>query len=159
MSLNVEITFTLNGITVRANPLVQASALELLRSEFDLAGTKLACGEGECGACTIEVDNRTRNACLMPAVDLDGRDVKTVEGLITDDGLDPVQRAFVEAGAVQCGFCTPGMVMQAKNLIERNPNLTRAEIARGLEGNVCRCTGYSKIIDAVVAAARQKAAE
>ena len=157
MSLNVEVTFTLNGITVRANPPVQASALELLRSEFDLAGTKLACGEGECGACTIEVDNRTRNACLMPAVDLDGRDVKTVEGLITDDGLDPVQRAFVEAGAVQCGFCTPGMVMQAKNLIERNPNLTRAEIARGIEGNICRCTGYTKIIDAVATAAQRKA--
>ncbi len=157
MSLNVEVTFTLNGITVRANPPVQASALELLRSEFDLAGAKLACGEGECGACTIEVDNSTRNACLMPAVDLDGRDVKTVEGLMSEDGLHPVQRAFVEAGAVQCGYCTPGMVIQAKNLIERNPNLTRAEIARGIEGNICRCTGYTKIIDAVATAAQRKA--
>ncbi len=155
MSLNVEVTFTLNGITVRAKPPVQASALELLRGEFDLAGVKLACGEGECGACTIEVDNRTRNACLMPAVDLDGRDVKTVEGLMSDDGLDPVQRAFVEAGAVQCGYCTPGMVMQAKNLIERNPNLSRDQIVRGLEGNVCRCTGYTKIIEAVAMAAQK----
>lgn len=154
MSLKVDIVFTLNGAAVRASISAGASALAVLREQFDLAGAKLACGEGECGACTIIVDGLSLNGCLMPAVDLDGRRVETVEGLWRETGLDPVQRAFIEAGAIQCGFCTPGMVMQARHLIDRNPRASEAEIRRGLEGNICRCTGYRKIVDAIIAASR-----
>ncbi len=152
MSLNVDFTFSLNGKNVAAVVGVTESALDLLRREFDLAGAKLACGEGECGACTIIVDGRSRNACLMPAVDLEGRTILTIEGLWTEKGVDPIQQAFIDEGAVQCGFCTPGMIMQARYLIDRNPQLNEADIVRGLEGNVCRCTGYKKIIAAVSAA-------
>ncbi len=152
MSLSVNITFTLNGKATQTQTNVTGSALELLRGTYDLGGTKLACGEGECGACTIIVDGRSRNACLTPAVDLDGREVLTVEGLWTEDGIDPVQQAFVDEGAVQCGFCTPGMIMQTKYLLSQNPDMSVEEIERGLEGNICRCTGYKKIIHAVAAA-------
>ncbi|MBZ0129186.1 MAG: (2Fe-2S)-binding protein [Rhodobacteraceae bacterium] len=152
MSLTHKITFALNGKPVRADADVASSALELLRGAFELGGTKLACGEGECGACTIIVDGRSRNSCLMPAVDLEGREVLTVEGLWREDGIDPVQQAFVDEGAIQCGFCTPGMIMQTKYLLSRNPDLTAEEAERGLEGNVCRCTGYKKIIAAAIGA-------
>ncbi|MCP5089054.1 MAG: (2Fe-2S)-binding protein [Rhodobacteraceae bacterium] len=152
MSLTQKIIFTLNGKPVQADAQVTASALELLRGAFELGGTKLACGEGECGACTIIVDGRSRNSCLLPAVDLDGREVLTVEGLWSEDGIDPVQQAFIDEGAIQCGFCTPGMIMQTKYLLSKNPRMTPEEIERGLEGNVCRCTGYKKIISAVAAA-------
>ncbi len=154
MSLKVEINFTLNGRPARADVAANASALGMLRDTFDLAGAKLACGEGECGACTVLVDGMSVNSCLMPAVDCAGRTIETVEGLTSADGLDPVQDAFIEYGAVQCGYCTPGMVMQAKYLLSRNPHPTDAEIERGIEGNVCRCTGYRKIIDAVNAVSR-----
>lgn len=153
MSLMVDIEFTLNGRKERAAVPAEDSVLTVLRHQFDLAGSKLACGEGECGACTVVVDGQTINSCLMPAVDLDGRDVTTVEGLWTEKGVDPVQQAFIDLGAVQCGFCTPGMIMQVRYIVEKNPNASEDEIRRGLEGNVCRCTGYTKIIDAVVTAA------
>ncbi|MBL4756588.1 MAG: (2Fe-2S)-binding protein [Rhizobiales bacterium] len=151
MSLKVEIAFKLNGHAVAQEILTSASTLQVLNRDFDLAGAKLACGEGECGACTILVDGVSRNACLMAGVDLDGRDVETVEGLWESNGLDPVQEAFVKSGAVQCGYCTPGMVMQAKYLLKPGKKLSRDEVLRGLEGNVCRCTGYHKIVDAIVA--------
>jgi len=155
MPHKVDITFTLNGRPVTARVGAATSALEVLNGTFDLAGAKLACGEGECGACTIIADDRSRNACLMPAVDLDGREVTTVEGLYGGGAIDPLQQAFVDAGAVQCGFCTPGMVMQAHHLLSRGEALSEDDVRRGLEGNVCRCTGYAKIIDAVVAASRR----
>ena len=158
MPLQVDIAFTLNGHRTTLGVPVGASALTVLRERLDLAGAKLACGEGECGACTVIVDGQSLNSCLMPAVDLAGREVLTVEGLWTADGVDPVQDAFIEHGAVQCGFCTPGMIMQIRYLLDRNPNMSEAEIRRGLEGNVCRCTGYQKIIDAVIAAGRKAAA-
>ena len=158
MPLQVDITFTLNGRATRVAVPIGASALTVLREHLDLAGAKLACGEGECGACTVIVDGQSLNSCLMPAVDLEGRDVLTVEGLWTADGVDPVQDAFIEHGAVQCGFCTPGMIMQIRYLLDRNPKMSEDEIRRGLEGNVCRCTGYKKIIDAVIAAGRTSAA-
>jgi carbon-monoxide dehydrogenase small subunit len=158
MPLQVDVTFTLNGRKTTLGVPVDASVLTVLRERLDLAGAKLACGEGECGACTVIVDGQSLNSCLMPAVDLDGRDVLTVEGLWTADGVDPVQDAFIEHGAVQCGFCTPGMIMQIRYLLDRNPNMSEDEIRRGLEGNVCRCTGYKKIIDAVIAAGRSAAA-
>ncbi len=149
MLLKVNISLELNAIKVEASVGVMESALDMLRREFDLGGAKLACGEGECGACTIIVDGRSRNSCLVPAVDLDGREVLTVEGLWTEEGVDTVQQAFIEEGAVQCGFCTPGMIMQARYLLNQNPEISEEEIIRGLEGNVCRCTGYKKIIAAV----------
>ena len=155
MSLKVEIAFTLNGRAVAAAVSADASALAVLRSQFDLAGAKLACGEGECGACTIIVDGLSRNSCLMPAADLAGRTVRTVEGLWSERGLDPVQQAFVETGAVQCGYCTPGMVMQVRHALDRNPEANEAELRRAIEGNVCRCTGYAKVVDAALVAARR----
>lgn len=159
MSLKVEIAFTLNGRAVSAVVPADASALAVLRSEFDLAGAKLACGEGECGACTIIVDGLSRNSCLMPAVDLSGRTVRTVEGLWSERGLDPVQQAFVETGAVQCGYCTAGMVMQVRHALDRNPEANEAELRRAIEGNVCRCTGYAKVVDAALAAGRRMQGE
>jgi len=154
MSSKSDISFTLNG---QARSLVvapAASALNVLRHEFDLTAAKLACGEGECGACTIIVDGASVCACILYAADLDGRDVETVEGLDAGEALDPVQAAFIETGAVQCGYCTPGMVMQIKHLLAENPDPDEAAIRRGLEGNICRCTGYSKIIDAVKSVAQ-----
>jgi len=154
MSLSVDIVLNLNGVNVATTVGITDTTLEMLRRDFDLGGTKLACGEGECGACTVIVDGRSRNSCLVPAVDLDGREVVTVEGLWTEEGVDPVQQAFVDEGAVQCGFCTPGMIMQTRYLLNKNPNITEAEVTRGLEGNVCRCTGYTKIISAVLKASK-----
>ena len=153
MSAKVELEFTLNGEARRAKVAVTLSALDMLRDIFDLTGAKLACGEGECGACTILVDGMSVDSCLQFAVDCDGRDLTTIEGLMSDTGLDPIQQAFVDHGAVQCGYCTPGMVMQTKHLIDSGVELTDENIRRGLEGNVCRCTGYTKIFDAVRTAA------
>jgi carbon-monoxide dehydrogenase small subunit len=134
------------------------SVLTMLRDKLDLTGAKLACGEGECGACTVIVDDLTVNSCLMFAVDCDGRNVETIEGLRDGDELDRMQQSFVEHGAIQCGYCMPGMIMQAKFLVRKNPGLSREEIKRNLEGNICRCTGYRKVIDAVadVAAGTEK---
>ncbi len=153
MSPTVDIAFTLNGRPATAAVPIHMSALSMLREIFDLTGAKLACGEGECGACTILMDDKSVNACLLFAVDCAGRDLLTIEGLQSDAGLDPVQQAFVDLGAVQCGYCTPGMIMQAKFLLAENPAPDALAIQRGLEGNICRCTGYIKIVDAVAAAA------
>jgi len=155
MSLKREIGFVLNGVETRATVPVDLSALAMIRDVLGLTGTKYACGEGECGACTIQVDGQTVNSCLMYAVDCDGRELVTIEGLRTPAGLHPLQQAFVDHGAVQCGYCTPGMIMQAHDLLQKNPALTRDEACRGLEGNLCRCTGYTKILDAVQAVAEK----
>ncbi len=149
MTIKVDIEFVLNGRPARASVGADTSALGMLRDQLGMTGTKLACGEGECGACTILVDGDSVNACLMYAVDCQGRDILTIEGLRREDVLHDIQRAFVDHGAIQCGFCTPGMILQAKYLIDNNPKLTPADLKRGLEGNVCRCTGYKKIFDAV----------
>jgi carbon-monoxide dehydrogenase small subunit len=150
----IEIRFKLNGESARATVLPALSALKLLRGTFGLAGTKPGCGEGECGACTILLDGKAVNACLVPAALLDGREVRTIEGLAAADGaLHPVQQAFVEVGAIQCGFCTPGMIMRTVAFLDERPDPTDDEIARGLEGNLCRCTGYVKIRDAIRSAA------
>jgi carbon-monoxide dehydrogenase small subunit len=159
MSAMVDVSFTLNGHQTRLAVPVHESALTALRGRLDHAGAKLACGEGECGACTIIVDDISVNACLMPAPDLEGRTVRTIEGLWEGGGLSKVQDALIRHGAVQCGFCTPGMVMQATHLIEQQPELSDADVRRGLEGNTCRCTGYSKIVTAVVEASRDAAQE
>lgn len=161
MSLEIEIEFTLNGRRTRIKVPPAMTTLSMLRKKFDLTGAKLACGEGECGACTVKVDDRTINSCLMFAVDCDGRELQTIEGLATGSGLEMVQQAFVDHGAIQCGYCIPGMIMQARYLIDQNPgaghHMTRDDIARGLEGNVCRCSGYTKVVDAVAAAALEEA--
>ncbi|PCI47915.1 MAG: ferredoxin [Alphaproteobacteria bacterium] len=149
MSVKTELEFILNGRPVNIEVPVHMTVLALLRESLDLKGTKYACGEGECGACTIEVDGTTINSCLMMAVDLQGREVMTIEGLGKGNALHPMQQAFVDHGAVQCGFCMPGMIIQANNLVKKNPDLSREEMKRGLEGNVCRCTGYTKVLDAV----------
>jgi carbon-monoxide dehydrogenase small subunit len=155
MSLAVEIEFRLNGVVRRATVPADMSALVMLRDVLGLTGTKYGCGEGECGACTVLVDGASINSCLMFAVDCDAREVTTIEGLANDARAQRLQRAFAEHGAVQCGFCTPGMVIQASRILAAHPHPDRATIQRGLEGNLCRCTGYKKIIDAVEAAAEQ----
>ncbi len=153
MSLKTEINFKLNGRRVSVEIPVHMKTLTMLRDVLDLTGTKYACGEGECGACTIRLDGKTINSCLMYAVDCDGRELVTIEGLKTEDALHPMQQAFVDHGAIQCGFCIPGMIVQADYLAENNPELSREQMQRGLEGNVCRCTGYTKVLDAVNAVA------
>jgi carbon-monoxide dehydrogenase small subunit len=146
--------FTLNGIETSLDIEAGISALQLIRDVLELKGTKEGCGIGECGACTVVVDGKAVNACLMFAAQLDGRDVLTVEGLGEDDALHPIQQSFIEHHAVQCGFCTPGILMSTRALLEENPNPDRAEIVKAVAGNLCRCTGYQSIIGAIDAAAK-----
>jgi carbon-monoxide dehydrogenase small subunit len=152
MSLKHDIEFTLNGVKRRATVGVDMSALAMLRDVVGLSGTKYGCGEGECGACTIVVDGTSLNSCLMFAVDCHGRSVTTIEGLASDAQADALRDAFVQHGAVQCGFCTPGMMMQASHLLASHPHADADTIKRGIEGNLCRCTGYKKIVDAIASA-------
>lgn len=147
------IEITVNGRRRRLEVSVHHTLLDVLRNELDLTGTKECCVVGECGACTVLVDGRAMNSCLMLAVEADGADVTTIEGLATDGRLSPLQEAFLEKGAVQCGFCIPGQVMAAHALLTRNPHPTIAEIHEGLSGNLCRCAGYQQITAAVLAAA------
>jgi len=151
MSPDISIEFTLNGIRKHVNVTARMNALDMLREVIGLTGTKYGCGEGECGACTIHVDGLSLNSCLMFAVDCDGREVVTIEGLANDPKADALRAAFVEHGAVQCGFCTPGMIMQADHLLHKHPHADAEAIKRGIEGNLCRCTGYKKIVDAIAA--------
>ncbi len=149
----MRLEFILNGRPVALETDPDRRAVDLLRQDLGLTGTKEGCGQGECGACSILVDGRARLSCLMLAAQLAGRRVVTIEGLADGGRLHPVQAAFVDHGAVQCGFCTPGMVMAAVDLLDRRPRPTEEEIRVGLSGHLCRCTGYQKIIEAVVAAA------
>ncbi len=129
---------------------------EVLRKELNLTGTKLGCGTGDCGACTVLVDGKAVNSCLTLAVEVQGKEITTIEGLAeSEDKLHPIQESFIEKGAVQCGFCTPGMIMTTKYFLENNPNPTDEEIKKALDGNLCRCTGYVKIIDAIKDAAKK----
>jgi carbon-monoxide dehydrogenase small subunit len=148
---------TVNGAAVSVEVAADARLLDVLRESLGLLGTKEGCAAGECGACTVLVDGLAVNACLVPAVQVQGREVRTVEGLAPNGVLDALQRQFVERGAIQCGFCTPGMLMSATALLERVATPTRAEIAEAIAGNLCRCTGYAAIIDAIEAAAAQSA--
>ena len=121
----------------------------LLRYELGLTGTKKGCETGDCGACTVILDGTPVNSCLVLAVQANGRKVETIEGLETEDGLHPLQDAFVEKGAIQCGFCSPGMILSAKNLLDKHPNPDEGDIRAAISGNLCRCTGYQKIIEAI----------
>ena len=149
MSATVDISLKLNGVERRVTVPAQMNALDMLRDRIGLTGTKYACGEGECGACTINVDGLTVNSCLMFAVDCDGRALVTIEGLVSSPLGESLRASFAKNGAVQCGFCTPGLMMQAGHLLETHPHADRSEIQRGIEGNLCRCTGYKKIVDAI----------
>ncbi|MEU0571174.1 (2Fe-2S)-binding protein [Nonomuraea sp. NPDC005983] len=155
----MRVTFTVNGREECVDDVWEGeSLLYVLRERVGLPGSKNACEQGECGSCTVYLDGTPVCACLVAAGQAEGRQVRTVEGLATGDRLDPVQEAFVECGAVQCGFCTPGLIVQAHDLIERVDRPSDAEIREALAGNLCRCTGYEKILDAVRLAAERKAA-
>ncbi len=132
-----------------------ATLLDIIRDDLGLTGTKEGCGEGECGACTVIVDGKAVNSCIMLAAEANGKKVTTIEGLADGDKLHPVQEAFLEMGGMQCGFCTPGMILSTKILLDANKNPTEEEIRKGLEGNFCRCTGYTKIFESVRAAAQK----
>ncbi|MFH1139186.1 MAG: (2Fe-2S)-binding protein [Pseudomonadota bacterium] len=147
--------FILNGMELEIDAPADRRVVDLLREDLDLGGTKESCGSGECGACTILVDGESRLACLMLAAQLSGRNITTIEGLAQAGRPNPLQEAFVVQGAVQCGYCTPGMIMAATDLLHGNPRPSRAEIRDGISGNLCRCTGYQKIVDAVAAASNQ----
>lgn len=149
----MEVSFILNGCatTVRTDP--GRRVIDLLREDLGLTGAKECCGAGECGACTILVDGQSRLSCLMVAAQLTGRTIVTIEGVAAGNALHVVQQAFVDHGAIQCGFCTPGMVLATLDLLQRVPRPTEQEVRAGLSGNLCRCTGYQKIVAAVLAAA------
>jgi aerobic-type carbon monoxide dehydrogenase small subunit (CoxS/CutS family) len=152
----IDVTIVVNGETRRAAVPPETTLLVLLRDHFALTGAKVGCDVGDCGACTVIVDGRPVNACLMLAGQADGRRVLTIEGLASKDKLHPLQKAFEEKGALQCGFCGPGMILAAKALLDQNPEPTRHEIRDALAGNLCRCTGYAKLIDAVADVAHAK---
>src|SRR3954463_11059988 len=143
--------------TVTTHPLRRL--LDVLREELRLTGTKEGCGEGECGACSVLINDSLVNSCLVPVLQAEGALIKTIEGIASDEQLHAVQEAFISCGGAQCGICTPGMVIAAVNLLERTPNPSEAEIRTGLAGNLCRCTGYMKIFEAVVHACRKGSTE
>jgi aerobic-type carbon monoxide dehydrogenase small subunit (CoxS/CutS family) len=151
--MKIPVSFTVNGDRYSVMVPPDKPLLKVLRDDLGMTETKPGCGRGDCGACTVHVNGRPVNSCLFLAIDADGTDIRTVAGLARKGKLHPVQEAFIEEGAIQCGFCTPGMVMQAVALLERNPSPTVAEIRKNLEGNICRCTGYRKIEKAVLSAA------
>ena len=145
----MNIKFTVNGRTVERDVREDERLLDLIRDDLQLTGAKEGCGEGECGACTVLIDGKAIASCLVLAPQVDGKEILTVEGLARGEDLHPIQRAFVEKGAVQCGFCTPGFIMSTYALLTANPDPSDEEILAALEGNLCRCTGYAKIVEAV----------
>jgi carbon-monoxide dehydrogenase small subunit len=150
----IDVTVIVNGAPRKASVPPETTLLKLLREHFALTGSKLGCDVGDCGACTVIVDGKPVNSCLMLAGQVDGRQVLTIEGVGKRDHLHPIQKMFEEAGAVQCGFCGPGVIMSAKALLDETPNPSDAAIRDALSGNLCRCTGYTKMIEAVQDAAR-----
>ena len=152
------IELTVNGDIYRIAVDPWRTLNEVLREDLNLTGTKLGCGSGDCGACTVMVEGRSVSSCLTLAVEMDGKKIMTVEGLApSGEQLHPIQEAFLEKGAIQCGFCTPGMEMSALQLLTRNPKPSEAEIRAALSGNLCRCTGYNKIVEAIAAAGEKMA--
>jgi carbon-monoxide dehydrogenase small subunit len=149
-----QVTLTVNGELRTATVPSETTLLKMLREELNLTGSKLGCDVGDCGACTVIVDGKSVNSCLMLAVQADGRDVLTIEGLATMERLHPIQHAFEEKGSLQCGFCGPGVIMSAKALLDENPDPTEQDVRDALAGNLCRCTGYAKMIEAIQAVAR-----
>jgi carbon-monoxide dehydrogenase small subunit len=150
------ISFTLNGRKEIRSIESHVTLLDLLRNDLGMTGTKRGCEQGDCGTCIVLVDETPVNACLFLAVRVHGKAVQTVEGMETEQGLHPLQKAFLDKGAVQCGFCTPGMLMTSKSLLERHPDPTETQIRTAISGNICRCTGYQHIVDAIQAAAKNR---
>jgi carbon-monoxide dehydrogenase small subunit len=148
-----EIRFTLNGKPYALSVKPWRTLLELIREDLSFTGTKEGCGQGECGSCTVIMGGKTVNSCLVPALEADNQEIITIEGLVDGDNLHPIQDAFVEQAGMQCGFCTPGMILSAKALLDKHPNPSEEEIREGIAGNFCRCTGYTKIIESISAAA------
>jgi carbon-monoxide dehydrogenase small subunit len=148
------IELTVNNEPVEAAVDPNRTLVQFLREDLGLTGTKHGCGLGDCGACTVILDGRPVNSCLVLAVQAHGREVLTIEGLAENGKLHPIQRAFVDKGAVQCGFCTPGMILSAKALLDENPRPTEHEIRTAISGNLCRCTGYQKIVEAIEEASK-----
>ncbi|MCL6098860.1 MAG: (2Fe-2S)-binding protein [Bacteroidetes bacterium] len=150
-----ELKFILNGkqVAVGVEPYIRL--IDLLREKFDLTGTKEGCGVGECGACTVLMNGRAVNSCLVLVGQIEGSEILTIEGLANGEILDPLQKNFLLHGAIQCGFCTPGMVLSASALLDKNSNPTEEEIKDAIAGNLCRCTGYKQIIDAVKKTAKE----
>lgn len=151
----IMIELTINGMKRKVETTTRTRLLDLIRDDLHLTGTKEGCGKGECGACTVIMNGELVASCLILAPQADGAVITTIEGVGDDTCLDPVQEAFIETGAVQCGFCTPGMILAAKKLLEENPHPDEEEIKRGISGNLCRCTGYQKIFDAIKLAANR----
>ena len=149
------LSFTVNGDPVEVVVKDNMTLLDLLRDKLGLTGTKKGCEQGECGACTVLLDGKPVNSCCTLAVECEGREVLTIEGVAQGDKLHPIQKQFIEKWAMQCGYCTPGMIMSAKALLDTNPHPTELEIREAIEGNLCRCTGYAKIVEAIQAAAAE----
>ena len=151
----IRVSCVVNGAAMTCETYPMARLLDVLREDLKLTGTKEGCGEGECGACSIEMDGALVNSCLVPALQADGAEIRTIEGVACGQSLHAVQQAFVTHGGAQCGICTPGMILAAVNLLARYPQPDDAQIREGLSGNLCRCTGYMKIFESVVAAVRR----
>lgn len=153
--MSLEITLTVNGNTHTASLEPSTALVDFLRDTLGYKGVKLCCNTGECGACTILMDGKPVNSCVVLGADGAGKNIITVEGLQEDDALHPVQQAFIDTGAVQCGYCTPGFIISVKALLDRSKHPTKEEIEEAVSGNICRCTGYTKIFDAIELAAKQ----
>jgi len=149
-----EITVTINGEVYTRTVNVAYTLAEFLREDIGLTGTKIGCNEGECGACTVIFNGKPVNSCLVLAAETDGGKVLTIEGISSGE-LHPLQQAFLDVGAVQCGFCTPGMILSAKAILDQNPHPTEAYVRKNMEGNICRCTGYNRILEAIILAAER----
>jgi carbon-monoxide dehydrogenase small subunit len=149
----VEIQMTVNGATKTVRALPMERLLDVLRDNLELTGTKEGCGEGECGSCSVLMNGALVNSCLIPVLQANGANILTIEGLVQDERLHPLQQAFLECGAAQCGICTPGMILAAMHLLDKNPVPSLGQIREGLSGNLCRCTGYLQIFEAVAKAA------
>jgi len=151
-----EITLKVNGNDYKMTVDTRMTLIEAIRDEIGLTGTKEGCGIGECGTCTVLMDGKPIYSCIMLAVEAEGKEILTIEGLADSDGLHPMQKSFIDHGAVQCGFCTPGMILTAKALLDENPNPTEEDVRKAISGNLCRCTGYSKIIEAIMSLSGNK---
>jgi carbon-monoxide dehydrogenase small subunit len=149
-----EITLKVNGTDYRLSIETRRTLLEVLRENLGLTGTKKSCNEGNCGACTVLIDGKPVASCLVLAIDAQAKEILTIEGLSEGEKLHPIQESFLKHGAIQCGFCTPGMVMSAKALLDENPEPTKTEIRKAISGNLCRCTGYQHIVDSILAASK-----
>jgi aerobic carbon-monoxide dehydrogenase small subunit len=156
VSAKQEISLTVNGVARTIHTYSMARLLDVLREQLNLTGAKEGCGEGECGSCSVLMDGVLVNSCLIPALQARGADIVTIEGLANDDRLHPLQKAFLECGAAQCGICTPGMILAALHLLEKTPRPSLDQIREGLSGNLCRCTGYLQIFEAVAKASRNE---